>query len=299
MPCCRRAVEGTIEGKAADLYEFISLMVQGVRDGDRSAVALLLSRGNSANKPIGRPGGTLYPLIFVATQYGHREVVALLLDREALVNAAQSDALATSLMPASEGNHLSIVSLLLDYGASVNQSALDGDTALIVACENGHLTVAQLLVSRGAVVDQANNHGNTALGQACLDGHVPVIGFMLDSGADVIWQDVAGVSPLMIASIKGHTEAVDLLLRRGALVDLPNKNRNTALHGACHHENEVAVCLLQAAGASTTLEDNQGHCAMDWATAPRQGHCAMDWATAPRNAAVRQILQQHMHAEGQ
>ena len=30
-----------------------------------------------------------------------------------------------------------------------------------------------------------------------------------------------------------------------------------------------------------------------------QGHCAMDWATAPRNAAVRQILQQYMHAEGQ
>ena len=44
--------------------------------------------------------------------------------------------------------------------------------------------------------------------------------------------------------------------------------------------------LLLTAGASTTLEDNQGH-------------CAMDWATAPRNAAVRHILQQHMHAEGQ
>ena len=51
-------------------------------------------------------------------------------------------------------------------------------------------------------------------------------------------------------------------------------------------ENEGAVRLLLAAGASTTLEDNQGH-------------CAMDWATAPRNAAVRHILQQHMHAEEQ
>jgi ankyrin repeat protein len=90
----------------------------------------------------------------------------------------------------------------------------------------------------------------------------------------------------MYASANGHTEAVELLLRRGAVVDLLNKNCNTALHSACHFEHEGAVRLLQTAGASTTLEDNQGH-------------YAMDCATAPRNAAVRHILQQHMHAEEQ
>ena len=45
VPCCRRAVEGTVEWKAADFYELISPMVQGVRDGNRSAVARLLSSG--------------------------------------------------------------------------------------------------------------------------------------------------------------------------------------------------------------------------------------------------------------
>ncbi len=90
----------------------------------------------------------------------------------------------------------------------------------------------------------------------------------------------------MDATIKGHTEAVDLLLRRGAVVDLPNKNHNTALHGACHLEKEGAVRLLLTAAASTTLVDNQGR-------------CAMDWATEPRHAAIRQLLQQHMYAEGQ
>ncbi len=55
---------------------------------------------------------------------------------------------------------------------------------------------------------------------------------------------------------------------------------------ACHYENEGALRLLLAAGASTTLEDNQGR-------------CAMDWATEPRHASVRQILQEHMRAEEQ
>ncbi len=180
-------------------------------------------------------------------------------------------------MRASDRNYLSIVSLLLDNGASVNQAMLDGRTALIMACMKDHLLLAQLLVSRGAVVDR--NH-------LLLVGYVPVIRFMLDSGADVNGQSAEGNSPLMDATIKGHTEAVDLRLRRGAVVDLPNKNHNTALHVACHYEKEGAVRLLLAAGASTTLED-------------KQGHCAMDWATEPRHAAVRQILQKHMHADGQ
>ena len=74
-------MEGTIEWKAADFYELISPMVQGVRDGNRSAVARPLSRGHSANKPIRRPGGT-FPLIYAAGEKGRREMVALLLDRE-------------------------------------------------------------------------------------------------------------------------------------------------------------------------------------------------------------------------
>ncbi len=56
--------EATVS-KVADLYELMSPMVQGVWVGNRSAVARLLSSGNSANKPIGHPGGT-FPLIYFA-----------------------------------------------------------------------------------------------------------------------------------------------------------------------------------------------------------------------------------------
>ena len=148
-----------------------------------------------------------------------------------------------------------------------------------------HLT--KLLVSRRAVVD--SNQGSIALdayAEACLDGYVPVIRFMLDSGADVNGQCAEGNTPLMDAASMGHTEAVDLLLSRGAVVDLPNKKHQTALHAACFQAHEGAVRLLLAAGASTTLEDSRG--------------CrAMDLATEPRHAAVRRLLRQHMHAEGQ
>ncbi len=74
----------------------------------------------------------------------------------------------------------------------------------------------------------------------------------LGLGSKALWGTVA--FDAWLSRDKGTSS-----FERNAVVDLPNKNRHTALHGACHLENEDAVRLLPAAGASTTLEDNQGH----------------------------------------
>ena len=78
----------------------------------------------------------------------------------------------------------------------------------------------------------------------------------LERGADINRQWADGNTPLMDAALMGDTEAVALLLCRGAVVDLPNKKHQTALHAACFQAHEGAVRLLLAAGASTTLEDS-------------------------------------------
>ena len=151
-----------------------------------------------------------------------------------------------------------------------------------------HLT--KLIASRGAVVD--SNRGSILdATEKCVEGYlaigyVAIIRFMLELGADINGKCTQGNTPLIDAALMGHTEVVDLLLSRGAVVDLPNTNHHTALHAACFKAHEGAVRLLLTAGASTTLEDSRG--------------CrAMDLATEPRHAAVRRLLRQHMHAEGQ
>jgi ankyrin repeat protein len=121
----------------AAAYEIDHSMTKAVLIGNRSLVARLLSKGNSANRPVRLPDGGLMPLVAVAASYGHREVVALLLDKQANVDATCSDG-ETAMMLASKWNHLSTSQLLLDRGAAVNHATPDGMTSLLLTCIQGN-----------------------------------------------------------------------------------------------------------------------------------------------------------------
>jgi RNA polymerase sigma factor (sigma-70 family) len=80
-----------------------------------------------ANGP-SRPEANTLPL-GIATIYGQPEIVTLLLDSGADVNAvSQSDGNATALHFAARGGHLGIVKLLLQRGANVSATTTAGET---------------------------------------------------------------------------------------------------------------------------------------------------------------------------
>jgi len=54
----------------------------------------------------------------------------------------------TALMLASEMGHLEVVKLLLDKGAKVDAKTKSGKTALDIAIQNGHSRIAELLGSK-------------------------------------------------------------------------------------------------------------------------------------------------------
>ena len=54
-------------------------------------------------------------------------------------------------MMASQNGHLDVVRVLLDKGAEVNAKRIDGTTALMVASQNGHREVVRELLEKGAV----------------------------------------------------------------------------------------------------------------------------------------------------
>src|SRR3990167_11322061 len=70
----------------------------------------------------------------------------------------------TILIIASNQSSIDIVRLLLDKGANVNATTEDtGNTALIYAASNGHRDIVRLLLKMGANIDHANKAGFTAL----------------------------------------------------------------------------------------------------------------------------------------
>ena len=88
-------------------------------------------------------GGNRTPLIHAA-ENGHLEVVKLLLDKGANIDA-QDNADSTALIEASIAGHKAVVKLLLEKGTKVDIKTKAGKTALQYAEEKEHKEIAQLL----------------------------------------------------------------------------------------------------------------------------------------------------------
>jgi hypothetical protein len=106
-------------------YENNHPVAQAVDRGSRTAVLRLLTSGERSNRPVGQVGNWC-PLIYRASALGHLDVVCLLLDFEANIDATASDG-ATALSAASFENRVPTVRLLLDRGAAVNHARLPNE----------------------------------------------------------------------------------------------------------------------------------------------------------------------------
>lgn len=108
--------------------------------GNKNAVEALLAKGAEVN----RPGWT--PLHYAAAN-GHNDIVQLLLDKSAYIDA-ESPNKTTPLMMAARGGHIRTVKLLLDEGADETLRNDLGMNAIDFAAKNDHRDIAEGLTSR-------------------------------------------------------------------------------------------------------------------------------------------------------
>ncbi|CAG5158196.1 uncharacterized protein ALTATR162_LOCUS5032 [Alternaria atra] len=120
--------------------------------------------------------------LLLAAENGHKQVVKLLLDKGAEINA-QSRRYGNALCAASQGDHEAVVKMLLDKGAEVNAQGGCYGNALCAASKGGHEAVVEMLLNKGAEVNaQVGPFGN-ALQAASQGGHEAVVKLLVAWGA--------------------------------------------------------------------------------------------------------------------
>lgn len=173
-----------------------------------------------------------------AASQGFFEIVQLLLDRGAVINAAAADN-TLPLHAAAFRGHLTVVQLLLDRGAAVDgvpalPMQFTTVTPLHHAASQGHMDVAQMLLKRGAYVNglPADVTGMTPLHAAAFAGHKDIVQLLVDWGAEVNPIAVDHSMPLHFAAGQGHADMVQQLLMLGAEVEATTLTGNTPLLAA-------------------------------------------------------------------
>jgi uncharacterized protein len=256
---------------------------EAVLSNDVELARLRLDEGASVDT-----GGFMYdgPLLMIAAELGHIEIVNLLLDRGANIELPD-DCNKATLQAAAQYGQLEVVRCLLDRGAEIDAGIGSGHSALSYAAYEGHHDVVALLLARGAQrglvdavalndetlveellrdvadVDSAFQVGPRLAMQAVSRGNSRMTCLLLNNGAVHLhaWQllDDDGTvfshrwldehSLLAEAARHGHIQLVHLLIDRGADLHAVGKDGLTPLAWAIREGQGEVIRILKAAGA--------------------------------------------------
>ncbi|KAJ0136327.1 hypothetical protein HZ326_20675 [Fusarium oxysporum f. sp. albedinis] len=225
-------------------------------------------------KTTGRSTTKYFTDLMLASYYGHRVIVKLLLEKGAEIEAKDSEYGRTPLSWAAGNGHKATVKLLLENGAGVESKDEIGQTPLSWAAGNGHEAVVKLLLENGAGVESKDEDGRTPLWQAARNGHKAMVKLLLENGAGVESKDkIYGQTPLSRATENGHEAVVKLLLENGAGVESKDEVGRTPLRQAARNGYKATVKLLLEKGAGVESKDEDGRTPLSWAAG--NGHKAV------------------------
>ncbi len=195
----------------------VPVLTLAAEKGHKDVVELFIKAGAEVNKA-SWDGNTA---LILAAKEGHTDIVELLIKNMAYINKKDILLGYTALMHAASYGHEGTVKVLIQAKAQVNTSCrLYGDTALIFAAFHGYKDVVELLIKAGAEVDKTSReYGDTPLMLAAKKGHKDIVELLIKARAYIDKKDQKqGYTALMFAAEQGHTDIVELLIKAGAKV---------------------------------------------------------------------------------
>ncbi|XP_043472530.1 ankyrin-1-like [Leptopilina heterotoma] len=191
----------------------------------------------------------------------------LLLHHPVKVNDETQDHDQTPLHFAVHIAKVEIIKILLEKGAIVNATNKELNTPLHIAVsERNNLSESaiQLLLENGADIKICNKVGNTPYHEAFNDSIKRILSqheikMLLDNGGDIQEKDSSGYTVLHRAVESRSYDLVEFLLSKGSEVNAKTKCKKTPLHLASQIRHKKISLLLLRAGAdvnATTVADD-------------------------------------------
>jgi ankyrin repeat protein len=273
-------------------------LVVAVGNGDVKTVKLLLAAGADVELPLGEFPTSRYKLPFVpnkptpssnvrvhlaplwvATIYGHTEIVKMLLDSGANVNVADRDRI-SAIHIATGYNRRDIVKMLLAHHADPNMVSPAYYTPLSHAVSNNNIEIVKLLLAAKADPNAYGSRG-TPLFCALMDSRPGIAKVLRAAGADL---SKPAPSSLRRAAGSGREDVVKLMLKAKVT---PNPIRrggiDSPLHAACRGGHISMVRLLLKAGADVNAIVNS----------MKGNMTPMSIAKSNGSTAIAELLQKH------
>ena len=238
----------------------ITRFFETVRKGDLETVKSLVRHNPRLIKATGKDeeGRIGSTALHIATAEARKEVVKLLVERGANVNAVDTFDHTPLHEAVLKGNVTIIAALLAVKAVNVDAKCKHGMTPLLLAARAGKAEIVKLLCDRGADLEAKDPRQMTALMWAAASGHTSVVETLVEQKADAHARDKPGFTALHFAAERGHADVVRVLADNGADVDTRSDDQLTALHSAAQNGHVDAVMVLLAHQVSVDAKDRSG-----------------------------------------
>lgn len=191
-----------------------------------------------AKRYINENNDRAYKEFFNATERDQFSIVKALIKGKININAKNKRGF-TALEIATYYGYKDIVKLLINSGAVIN-----GTKALIIAVEKGYIDIVKMLVDKDADVNITGEFQKSALTLAVKYGNKHLTKILLEAGADVNAQDKLGNTALIYAAANGNKDIVEMLLDKNVNINITNNKGETALNIAVQSGHKDIAQLL-------------------------------------------------------
>jgi len=174
-------------------------MLNAVIEGDAATVEELIAKKCPVDLVIPDVENTL---VHIAAMRGHAEVIRLLCEAGAPIDARNSDN-HTALHEAARHDKGEACKVLLECGASKSARANFNENALHFASKHGGVTAAKALVEGGCKIGAKGKNGYTALHKAVRNGNTKMVRALLDLGASLSQKTFYRVTPEQLSKTPG------------------------------------------------------------------------------------------------